>query len=132
MEVDVSVEMASERDGGTAARHAPELETTIYRLVQEALTNAAKHGRAKRTVVEVHEDDAAVHVSVRDDGEGFDTTSHTDGFGLLGMRERVEMLGGSLEIKSGSDGTTIGAVLPVTRESHTRPRGLEGIHATSG
>ncbi len=132
MEVDVSVDLASERDGATAARHAPELETTIYRLVQEALTNAAKHGRAKRTVVEIHETDAAVHVSVRDDGEGFDTTTRTDGFGLLGMRERVELADGSLEIKSGSDGTIVSAVLPVTRESPTRSSSLEGVRATSG
>ena len=132
MEIDVSVEMASERDDATAARHAPELETAIYRLVQEALTNAAKNGHARRTVVEVHESDAAVHVSVRDDGVGFDTTSHTDGFGLLGMRERVEMLDGSLEIKSGSDGTTVSAVLPVAGESHARPSSLEGMQATSG
>jgi signal transduction histidine kinase len=125
MEVDVSVELASSRDGNTSDRHAPELEIAVYRLVQEALTNAAKHGQAKLTVVEVHERDGAVHVSVRDDGDGFDTTTRTDGFGLLGMRERVEMVDGSLQIKSGSDGTTISAVLPVMREASDRPSGLQ-------
>ena len=70
MKVDVSVGMASEQGGITTARHAPELETVVYRLVQEALTNAAKHWCAERTAVEVQESDGVVHVSVRDDGEG--------------------------------------------------------------
>jgi signal transduction histidine kinase len=130
MEVDVSVGFISEQDGITNAQRAPELETIVYRLVQEALTNAAMHGCAKRTAVEVQERDGGVHVSVRDDGEGFDTSSRTDGFGLLGMRERVEMVDGSLEIKSGPDGTTVNAVLPVRRGSPTRSA-LPGMRATS-
>jgi signal transduction histidine kinase len=84
MEVDVSVEMVPGLNGGAVARHAAELETAVYRLVQEALTNAARHGHAKRTVVEVQESEGAVHVSVRDDGDGFDTAAQTDGLGLLG------------------------------------------------
>jgi signal transduction histidine kinase len=131
MEVDVSVGIVSEQDGITTARRAPELETIVYRLVQEALTNAAEHGCAKRTAVEVQDRDGDVHVSVRDDGDGFDTSSRTDGFGLLGMRERVEMVDGSLEIKSGPDGTTVNAVLPVRHESPTRSA-LQGMRATNG
>ncbi|HWJ50130.1 MAG TPA: GAF domain-containing sensor histidine kinase [Solirubrobacteraceae bacterium] len=115
MEVDVSVEMAPGLDGGAVARHTAELETAVYRLVQEALTNAAKHGHARRTVVEVQDGEGAVHVCVRDDGGGFDTSAQTDGFGLLGMRERVEMVDGDLQISSGSGGTTVNAVFPVRR-----------------
>jgi signal transduction histidine kinase len=121
MEVDVSVEAGSQRDGETPARHAPEVEIAIYRLVQEALTNAAKHGNAKRTVIEVHESDAIIHVSVRDDGDGFDATSATDGFGLLGMRERIEMVDGSLQITSGPNGTTVRATVPAKRDAQARP-----------
>jgi signal transduction histidine kinase len=131
MEVDVSVGIVSEQDGITTAQRARELETIVYRLVREALTNAAKHGCAKRTAVEVQERDGGLHVGVRDDGDGFDTSSPTDGFGLLGMRERVEMVDGSLEIKSGPDGTTVKAVLPVTHESPNRSA-LQGMRATSG
>ncbi len=66
IDVDVSIELPSSR---SEARHSPEIETAMYRIVQEALTNAAKHGNAKRAIVEVHEDDADIRVSVRDDGE---------------------------------------------------------------
>ena len=89
--MDVSIELAYE-EGREQARHLPEIETAMYRIVQEALTNAAKHGNAKRAVVEVHEDETDICVSVRDDGAGFDPSEHTDGFGLLGMHERVQLL----------------------------------------
>ncbi|HWX88480.1 MAG TPA: ATP-binding protein, partial [Solirubrobacteraceae bacterium] len=96
--------------------HLPEIETAMYRIVQEALTNAAKHGHAERAVVEVHEDDMDVHVSVRDDGSGFDPSEHTDGFGLLGMHERVQLLDGALQVRSWpGEGTTIEASFPVKR-----------------
>ncbi len=103
IEVDVSIDLAHERgrDGITAGgradrRHAPELETAIYRIVQEALTNATKHGGARRAVVEIREESEILHLEVRDDGDGFDPTVETDGFGLLGMHERVELLDGML------------------------------------
>jgi signal transduction histidine kinase len=113
LEVDTNVELA--HDGGRkGARHAPELETAIYRIVQEALTNASKHGGARRAVVEVSEQETTVLLSVRDDGSGFDPQARTDGFGLLGMRERVELLGGKLLLESApGKGTTIAASIPV-------------------
>ena len=72
----------------------------MYRIVQEALNNAAKHGDARRAQVEVEEDDSTVRVTVRDDGHGFDPVAHTDGFGLVGMQERAELLQGTLEVTS--------------------------------
>jgi signal transduction histidine kinase len=112
LEVDVSVELAYEQ-GRTAERLAPEIETALYRIVQEALTNASKHGRAARAVVDVTEDELLLHVIVRDDGSGFDPTTRTEGFGLLGMRERLELLDGVLAIESApGQGTTITAELP--------------------
>jgi signal transduction histidine kinase len=123
LDVDVSVDLAYEQ-GRASTRHPPELETAIYRIVQEALTNASKHGGAKRAVVEIHERETTVHLSVRDDGDGFDIDAETDGFGLLGMRERVELLGGEISIDSvPGQGATVTARLPVQRPAGERLAG---------
>ncbi len=91
----------------------PELEGTVYRLVQEALTNVAKHSRAENVVLSVVERDGAIHVSVADDGVGFDPSAQHAGFGLLGMRERVMMAGGSLELSSSPGaGAEVKAMVP--------------------
>ncbi len=112
IDVDMSIDLAEDR-----TRHSPEIETAMYRIVQEALTNAAKHGNAKRAIVEVHEDDADIRLRVRDDGEGFDPSVHSDGFGLLGMQERVQLLDGTFEIDSSPGrGTTIKARFPVRHQ----------------
>jgi|GEM_PF-89271 len=118
IEVDASIDLAYER-GRSAARHTPELEVALYRIAQEALSNAAKHGHARRAVIEVQEDANAVHLTVRDDGDGFDPeTAETQGFGLLGMRERAYLLDGTLRIESAlGEGTTVRARLPVQRLS---------------
>ncbi len=115
IDVDVNIDLAYEQ-GREPARHIPEVETAMYRIVQEALTNAAKHGGAKRAVVEVREDKTNVCVSVRDDGAGFDPSAHAEGFGLLGMHERVQLLDGTLEVDSAlGRGTTISASFPIKR-----------------
>jgi signal transduction histidine kinase len=113
--IDVSIDLSYEQ-GRAPTRHLPEVETTMYRIVQEALSNAAKHGQAKRAVVELHEDDADIHVTVRDDGCGFDTSGQTEGFGFLGMHERVQLLDGDLRVSSSpGSGTTVEASFPVRR-----------------
>jgi signal transduction histidine kinase len=99
--------------GVNKPRLDPDLETTIYRMVQESLTNAAKHAQADRLEVEVLELDDDVHVAVRDNGRGFDPDAPVSGFGLTGMRERIALAGGHLEINTSSDGTSIEAVFPV-------------------
>ncbi len=125
IDVDVSIDLAYEQ-GRATARPPPEVETALYRIVQEALTNAAKHGHAKRAVVEIHEDAATVRLSVSDDGEGFDASASRDGFGLLGMQERIALLGGDLRVDSTpGQGTTIDARIP-TRELIARP----AVHST--
>ncbi|HLH65715.1 MAG TPA: GAF domain-containing sensor histidine kinase [Solirubrobacteraceae bacterium] len=91
----------------------PALETTVYRLVQEALTNVVKHARAKSVRVSVRLGDGAVTVDVEDDGVGFDPSARTDGFGLTGMRERAYLAGGSLQIRSDRRGTRLHARLPL-------------------
>jgi signal transduction histidine kinase len=96
-----------------AARLAPEIESTVYRLVQEALTNVGKHARAERAWVRLEEVGGTVQVEVRDDGAGFNPAAPSGGFGLTGMRERVALAGGQITISSSPDGgTAISAVVP--------------------
>jgi signal transduction histidine kinase len=113
LDVDVHVDLAQD-ESGAARRHTSEVETTIYRIVQEALNNAVKNGHARRGVVEVIERETTIEVVVRDDGVGFDAVHPTEGFGLLGMRERTELLHGTLAIESApGQGTMVRAELPV-------------------
>jgi signal transduction histidine kinase len=100
--------------GPEPERFLPEIETAIYRFVQESLTNVAKHARAERAHVFVRRADGSLEVTVRDDGAGFDPEVATSGFGLLGMRERLSLAHGELEISSEPGaGTTVTAVLPL-------------------
>jgi signal transduction histidine kinase len=92
---------------------APDLETTVYRLVQESLSNVAKHARASRCQVRLRVDEDAVTVDVSDDGIGFDPARRSSGFGVAGMEERVYIAGGILDISSGGDGTSVRARIPV-------------------
>jgi signal transduction histidine kinase len=94
------------------ARLDAELEGTVYRLVQEALTNAARHAAASRVRVAVGEFGGELLVEVQDDGAGFDADDGGVGFGLDGMRERVSLANGTLSITSGGKGTLIKACLP--------------------
>jgi signal transduction histidine kinase len=94
------------------ARLDAEIESTAYRLVQEALTNVAKHAGASRVRVAVGESDGELLVEVKDDGVGFDLDADNQGFGLGGMRERVSLAGGTLSIDSGEQGTLVRACLP--------------------
>ena len=129
IDVDVSIELAYELDAQTT-RLSSELETALYRVVQESLTNATKHGRAARAVIEIREDPRLVHLSVRDDGHGFDTEAPTAGFGLLGMHERITLLGGELQITSTpSGGTTVTATMPARRREQDRPALDAGVGA---
>jgi signal transduction histidine kinase len=91
----------------------------LYRFLQEALTNVAKHARAKQVCVALRYDTDEVTLSVEDDGRGFDAQARLSvsgwpmGIGLLGMQERVESLGGRLAIESQPDqGTRLVAHLP--------------------
>ena len=100
-------------------------QLTVYRLVQESLTNIGKYAKAKNVLVSVHKHPKHIEVSVRDDGEGFDpATVKASSHGLAGMRHRVEAAGGRLTIVSSpGQGTLIIAILPVVAESNgmTRP-----------
>ena len=92
-----------------------EVETTLYRVVQESLTNIVKHASADSVSVSLSRREAGVAAVIEDDGAGFDQRSvREDGVGLLGMRERLALLDGRLEIESRPGaGTTIVAEVPV-------------------
>lgn len=93
---------------------APVLETTIYRLAQEALSNVARHSGARRAELLVATNGGRIEVTVSDDGRGFETAVVKEGFGLAGMRERTGLLGGSLELRSAPDaGTVVRARIPL-------------------
>lgn len=113
----IEVEMSIDLDfhsGRTDLRPQVEIEDTAYRLVQEALNNAAQHSGAGRARLEVTENEDTLRIKVADEGCGFDLEATGDGFGLIGMRERVSLAGGRLELESAPGrGTTIVASLPI-------------------
>jgi signal transduction histidine kinase len=106
----------------------PQLETTVYRLVQEALTNVVKHASASTVQVSVRLTGAEVTIEVRDDGVGFDPQTRTAGFGLAGMRERAYLAGGTLALEPAEPGTVLRAWLPVGTARGAMPRsGLDQV-----
>ena len=92
-------------------RFSAEIETAVYYLVSEALTNTAKHAQASAASVDVRRGRGRLLVSVADDGNG--GASPEKGSGLRGLIDRVEALGGSLTVTSTGRGTTVGAELPL-------------------
>jgi len=98
-------------------RLAPLAAATMYRILQEALTNVARHAGATKVVVELKRDESALELLVQDDGVGFEVGRALDavsGLGLRGMRERVTLLGGSIQIESlPGRGTVLHARVPV-------------------
>jgi signal transduction histidine kinase len=126
VEVEMNVDFDDHSsDGGV--RLSREIEDTVYRLVQESLNNVSRHGGTDRARVDVIEDGKMLRVRIADKGEGFDPRVKTEGFGLTGMRERVTLAGGTLEVQSSpGKGTTIVASVPARRrdEDTERPSAL--------
>jgi signal transduction histidine kinase len=90
-----------------------ETKVTVYRLVQEALSNAAAHASAKNAKVTVVQSPDKITVEIADDGDGFDPRRKR-GMGILGMEERVRRLGGALSIQSAlGKGATVSAEIPL-------------------
>ncbi len=90
----------------------PQVEIALFRLAQEAINNIAKHAQAQNTLINVDFKDKAVAMEIEDDGRGMDTKmlnpqlGESQGLGLLGMKERIELLGGSFQIESQPGGGT--------------------------
>jgi signal transduction histidine kinase len=122
LEIHTDIELGDER------RLDPELESTLYRVVQEALTNVSRHAKATRAVISVSERDGSVTATVTDDGEGLPDGGPSrprtpaeeleGGFGVSGMRERAELVGGELELVPAPRG---GATMRLTVPLAGRP-----------
>jgi signal transduction histidine kinase len=121
LNVALDVDLMSQA-GEPRPRLIPEIEDAIYRLVQETLTNVSKHADTNRAVVSVRESGGSVVVEVRDDGIGFDLDETAGGFGLIGMRERAELVEGTLAVASApGEGTTVTIVVPAERVGGDAP-----------
>jgi PAS domain S-box-containing protein len=126
------VEVWSENSGtavdfqstGLQAERLPSpLETALYRVVQEALTNILKHARARRVSLILHRSPDQVSAVIEDDGHGFDTEAGLRAagrLGLLGMQERLALVGGTLTVESTpANGTTVFARIPLAGSEET-------------
>ena len=106
----------------------PEIQTTCFRIAQEAITNAVRHANATRIDVDLGRENGDVRLQVRDDGRGFDAESaqpQTAGLGLIGIKERAALVGGWAKIISTPNkGTTIEVSLPLTFRPERRSRNL--------
>jgi two-component system, NarL family, sensor histidine kinase UhpB len=107
---------------GFKERLSTEMETALYRIVQESLTNIAKHAQARHVTINLEGGTEAVNATITDDGRGFDleqlqkipSSGQERGWGLVGMHERAHLLDGGLEIDSSpGKGTTVHACIPV-------------------
>ncbi len=107
--------IAVDLEAGSAAERLPsEVETAIYRIVQESLTNVVKHARARRVSVLLARSDGKIKAVIEDDGKGFDPSETGAGIGLVGMRERIALLDGTLTVESSeASGTTVAVEVPV-------------------
>jgi len=118
LDIALELDLAYEQ-GRASSRHAAELETTIYRIVQEALTNVSKHAAAAHVTLRIADPEVEpgrMEVEISDDGAGFDPEHRAEGFGLVGMHERLALLNGELTISSApGNGTRLVARIPVRR-----------------
>ncbi|MFQ5688145.1 MAG: PAS domain S-box protein [Candidatus Scalindua sp.] len=102
-------------------RFSPEIDILLYRCTQEALNNVTKHSEATDVTIDIVQDEQGIHMIIKDNGKGFDAKEHFDGntngsgIGLLGMKERVALMNGSLRIHSGRNkGSELEILVPFT------------------
>ena len=122
LEVKTEIEIGAAGEDGGGRRLDAELESTIYRVLQEALTNVSRHAQATRAVISVLERDGVVRAAVTDDGRGLPEAERLGprgdglegGFGMGGMRERAELVGGELEFgPAPGQGTIVRLTVPL-------------------
>jgi two-component system sensor histidine kinase UhpB len=100
---------------GLAASYGDSVDLTIYRCIQESLTNAIRHAQPKHVDIEIHDDrvEKVLELIVRDDGRGMSVDASA-GLGITGMQERVEGLGGSYQLQSRTGhGTCVNITVPL-------------------
>jgi signal transduction histidine kinase len=121
-EIDLGPESDQPGPEADQRRLDPELESTIYRVVQEALTNVSRHAQATQATIRIVERNGLIHASVTDDGQGLPEADRLGprgdglegGFGMSGMRERAELVGGELElVPAPGKGTVMRLTVPL-------------------
>ncbi len=142
LQVETDVDIGAEHDQG---RLDPELETTVYRIMQEGLNNVSRHAHASRAVISIVERDGTLVATVTDDGKGISDSSSSKGgrengqaaesstgvrmggYGLPGMRERAELVAGELDLRSiPGEGTTLRLSVPLAGRPEGAPRAEDG------
>jgi signal transduction histidine kinase len=109
---------------GTVVRTDPDTEAAVFRVAQEALSNVTKHARATRVQITLTYLGDTLLLDVADDGTGFDAGATTDGYGLLGMRQRLSRVGGTLTVESSPGaGTILNASVPLAGPAEARSAG---------
>ncbi len=105
-------------DDTARERQKPALyETALFRIAQESLTNIARHAHAQHASISLTRQQDSIHLHVRDDGCGYDSSQRYPGTGIVGMRERANSLGGTMKILSQPGrGTSIEAIIPLCGE----------------
>jgi PAS domain S-box-containing protein len=125
------IEIRLEVDPPDLVRLKPDLETAIFRIIQEALTNMFRHSGARNGSVSLTEKEGQVVVTIRDDGKGIEEQvvqlrPESVGVGIGGMRQRVSELGGRLRLANGNPGTIVEVVVPSRRQERLVPVGVNG------
>ena len=124
LDVEMHIDLAYDSGRRTERLSAP-VEDALYRVVQEALNNVIKHAGATKVKVSIIEGDERIEVRIADNGAGIGEQPANGGYGLIGMRERVELIGGSLEIVSPASasegGTEVRVSVPVVTDTPTAP-----------
>jgi len=124
--------------GGQRKRLTRDIETTLYRVTQEALTNVLKHAQASHVSVILEQKGDHVSLIIEDDGKGLDRSGETAAesrgkLGLLGVQERMELVGGTLQVESApGKGTSLFLRIPLTSSSPGRADGSEYLMKPSG
>jgi len=108
----LAIEFAEE---GVTPKVTPDIALCVFRVAQEALHNAVKHGRASRASMRLSATDGSIALSVVDNGSGFDVDNvNTSGLGLVSIRERLDLVGGTMHIRSTvNDGTSVFITIPL-------------------
>jgi PAS domain S-box-containing protein len=119
------IEIQLNVDPPDLSRLKPDLETAIFRIIQEALTNMFRHSGARNGSISLQENSGSIKVTVRDDGKGIEEQviqlrPESVGVGIGGMRQRVSELGGSLRLANANPGTIVEVVIPSQRSEKIR------------